>query len=197
MAGDANIWPSVVSALSGLAGVGLGGWLAYVREGAREREQRTQATSYLAILVVAHLDQFASQCAAVAYDDGTSEGRPAGKDSQYHQTTVDEPEFDPLALNVDWKALPTSLMYEVLNLPQLQIQLKQYLTGVGQYDDPPEYADYFRARQLEYARLGLRAGKLASQLRQHAGLPPYKLEVGTWDMAAELAARVEDLERRE
>ena len=173
MANDVNIWPSVVSALSGLVGVGLGGWIAYLREAAREEKQQIQTTSYLAILVAAHFDRLADQCLSVAHDDGTCEGRPAGIDQQYHAATVTAPTFDPLALSVDWKILPTDLMYDVLNFPELQAQINRYLDDIGEYDDPPEYSAYFRNRQIEYARLAVKAANLSKRLREHAKLPPY------------------------
>ena len=192
---DGTILPSIISALSGLGGVWLGGWITNRREAQKEVAQRAQATTYLAILVIAHLDQLADQCFSVAYDDGTSEGRPAGKDQQYHMATVPAPSFNPLALSVDWRTLPTDLMYGVLNFPEQQAQVDRYLEDIGEYDDPPEYFDYFRSRQLEYARLAVKAADLSARLRRHANLPAYQSEIGGVNRDARLAERLTNLER--
>lgn len=77
---SANI-NAIISAISGLAGVGIGALLTHLRELRAEQIKDERDTSYLAILVVTHLDKFANGCLSVAYDDGTSEGRPAGEDA--------------------------------------------------------------------------------------------------------------------
>src|SRR3546814_9621353 len=113
---DWNVGPSLISAASGLCGVWLGGQLTSKREAGREKDRERRESSYLAILVVAHLDRFVDGCVQVSFDDGTSEGRPAGKDGVYCEATVPPPSFDPLNLSVDWKVLPADLMYGILNL---------------------------------------------------------------------------------
>lgn len=193
MAIDSDLWPSIISAASGLIGAGLGGYLTIFNERSKEKHLERKSAAYLAVLVAAHLDQFASQCNDVAYDDGTSEGRPAGEDGQ-HQVTVSAPQFAPLQMEVDWKALPTDLMYAVLSLPQSQTEINQHLSVVQEFYDPPEHPEYFLTRQIEYARLALRASKTAARLRQHAGLPQYKSTVGEWDRDASLDARIKQLE---
>lgn len=137
----------------------------------RENERIKKESSYLAILVVAHLDRFADACLHVAHDDGTDEGRPAGDDGVSHEPTVRVPSFDPLALKVDWKVLPPDLMYRILNLPYQTEQLVNSLAGKWQPDDQPDYTDFFWARQYGFAVLGLEVSDLARQLRLHAGLP--------------------------
>lgn len=168
---EPSLWPSVISAASGLSGVALGGWLTSLREGSKERTRVKKELSYLAILVVAHLDRFVNGCLHVAYDDGTREGMPASDDRQFHQATADAPTFDPLSLDVDWKVLPADLMYETLNLPYEAEQLANHIASVGEYDDPPEYTSYFWARQQGYASLGLEVSALIHRIRQHAALP--------------------------
>lgn len=160
---------SLISAASGLFGVWFGGYLTNQREEKRQSVERQQAATYLATLVLAHLDRFIEDCVAVAYDDGTSEGQPAGGDG-YHQATTSVPTFDPLGMNVDWKAISADIMYEILNLPHRSNELQRHLSDPG-FDDPPDYWDYFWARQHEYAKLGLEVVALASRLRSWAELP--------------------------
>lgn len=176
---DWNFLPSLISAASGLSGVWLGGRLTSSREAKRERERLEKDASYLAILVVAHLDRFANGCLYVALDDGTSEGRPAG-DNDFHRATVQPPVFDPLELKVEWKALPADLMYGILNLPYRAEQLASHVSGVWEFDDPPDFTETFWTRQYGYAVLGLEVSELALQLRQYAGLPIKPAKAGDW-----------------
>jgi hypothetical protein len=164
------VLPSIISATSGLVGVGLGGFITNRRENLREHFRINTESSYLAILVLAHLDRFVNGCLDVAFDDGTSEGQPAGMDGQCHQTTACAPLFDPLALNVDWKVLPPKLMYDILKLPYRAEQLENYLADEG-FFDPPDYTDFFWTRRHGYAVLGLEVSAVASHLREYANLP--------------------------
>ncbi len=181
MASDWSFVPSVISAASGLLGVWMGGRLTWKRESLRENERINKESSYLAILVVAHLDRFINGCVQVSLDDGTSEGRPAGSDGIYHTTTVKAPAFSPLELDVDWKVLPADLMYGILNLPYKVEQLANHLSGVSEFDDPPEYTEYFWARQYGFSVLGLEVSELVRRLRQHANLPPEVPLEGDWN----------------
>ncbi|UCV11321.1 hypothetical protein KI614_14410 [Dechloromonas denitrificans] len=181
MASDWSFVPSIISAASGLLGVWMGGRLTWKRESLRENERINKESSYLAILVIAHLDRFINGCVQVSFDDGTSEGRPAGSDGIYHTTTVKVPAFSPLELDVDWKVLPADLMYGILNLPYKVEQLANHLSGVSEFDDPPEYTEYFWARQYGFSVLGLEVSELVRRLRQHANLPTEEPLKGDWN----------------
>lgn len=166
---------SAISASAGLVGVGLGGWLTSRREARQERDRVQREAHYLAALVVAHLDRFADGCMSVAFDNGTSEGLPAGDDGLYHKTTVQPPVFEPLELEVDWKVLPPMLMADILQLPFRVGQLESDLENIWQVDMPPEYSDFFWSRQERYAELGLNVSELVQRLRAFAGLPVNEL----------------------
>jgi hypothetical protein len=189
MAADWSLVPGVISpvisAAAGLGGVWLGGRLTSQREEARELERNKKETVYLAIFVAAHLDRFANQCLHVAHDDGKEEGRSAASNG-CHEVTVATSTFDPLEFEVNWKVLPSGLMYDILGLPHRVEQLQQYISGVGEYDDPPEYAEFFWARQHGYAVLGLEVSDIAQRLREHAGLPPISANPKGWDRDAQL-----------
>lgn len=165
---------SAISASAGLVGVWLGGRLTWQREAKREMERNLKEASYLAILVVAHLDRLATACLHVAYDDGTEEGRPAGSGG-CHASTVSTPNFDPLEIDVNWKALPQKLMYDILGLAYRIEQLNREVAQEW-LDDPPEYTEFFWARRYGYAVLGLTILELAQRLREHASLPPLSQE---------------------
>jgi hypothetical protein len=165
---------SAISASAGLVGVWLGGRLTWQREAKREMERNLKEASYLAILVIAHLDRLATACLHVAYDDGTHEGRPAGSGG-CHASTVCTPNFDPLEIDVNWKALPQNLMYDILGLAYRIEQLNREVAQEWM-DDPPEYTEFFWARRYGYAVLGLTISELAQRLREHASLPPLSQE---------------------
>lgn len=169
---DKEAWgvvQSFISAAFGLAGVWYGARLTNQREEKREVAERRQAAAYLATLVLAHLERFVDGCLDVAYDDGTSEGRPSGEDG-YCQATTRIPEFEPLELKADWKAISVELMHEILNVPHRTHELKRYLSDPG-FDDPPDHGEYFWTRQYEFAKLGLYVIALADRLRTFAELP--------------------------
>lgn len=180
----------LVSAVFGLAGVWLGGYLTSRHEATRERVRVQKETTYLATLVVAHLDRFINGCVDVAFDDGTSEGLPAGTDNIHYQVTTELPIFEPLALDVDWKVLPPDLMYSVLSIPNRVQQLARRLSNPG-FDDPPEHMQFFWERQHSFASLGLDVSHIVSQLRAHAGLPPEPPVPGGWDRDAALHEKQE------
>lgn len=174
MSEDARLGPSIVAAISALAGAFLGSWLTGRRESRKEAARTKIEAGYLAVIVVAHLDRFADGCVAVAYDDGTCEGRPAGRNDEMHAATTTPPVFTPLELDVDWRVLPVDLMYSILNLPNKVEQLSHFLSDPGFYD-PPDHSSFFWARQAGYAELGLEASAVARRLRLHA-----KISVGDY-----------------
>jgi hypothetical protein len=89
-------------------------------------------------------------------------------------------------LDVNWKALPADLMYDVLGLPYRIEQLQHFVSGKGEFDEPPEYVEFFWARQYGYAVLGLDVSELAQRLRTHAELPPPPHNPSAWDRGAQL-----------
>lgn len=190
---------SLISAGAGLGGVWLGGWLTSRREARKERDRIQRETCYLAALAVAHLNRFANGCLVVALDDGTSGGRPAGDGEQLYQTTVVPPVFEPLDLDVDWKVLPASLMVEVLQLSFRCQNLESSLAAIWQFDDPPDYCDFFWSRQERYAELGLEVSDLVHRLQKFAGLPVPQISPGEWNRDQALRDRRDKVcvERRE
>ena len=181
MADEWSVVQSLITAGAGLSGVFLGSYMTTRREDKREFLRIEKESGYLAILVVAHLDRLANECLHVSLDDGTSEGRPAAQDCETYEPTIKTPTYDPLALGVDWKVLPPVLMYEILNLPVRIEQLDNQIAGAWEYDDPPKYTEFFRARRFGYAELGLAVSGIAMQLRKHAGLPITESQKGEWN----------------
>jgi hypothetical protein len=176
---DAHI-ASIISAIAGIAGVILGNSFAAIKEWVVKRKRDERDGAYLAILVVSHLDNFANGCLHVALDDGTCEGRPAGNNGEYYQTTVKPPEFLPLDIKVKWKVLPRDLMYDILHIPDKREHTESRIAGIREFDDPPDYGEFFWARQRDYAELGLHVSAVAKKLRKHVKFPIEESPPGEW-----------------
>ncbi|WP_081056375.1 hypothetical protein [Burkholderia territorii] len=167
---DSGNISSIISAGAGITGVILGNSFVAIKEWIINRTRNKAESAYLAIVVASHLDRFANGCLSVALDDGTEQGRPAGKDGE-RATTTRAPEFLPLDLKVEWKVLPRDIMHAILRLPDERDQIQNRLGGIMEFDyDPPDHYEFFWARRREYAELGLRAGALAYRLRKLANL---------------------------
>ncbi|WP_255602796.1 hypothetical protein [Pantoea sp. DY-15] len=71
-------------------------------------------------------------------------------------------------------------MYCIRQLPVLQNDAIRTVRGVGEYNHPPDYSDYFRERQYQFARLCMKAVILAMLLRKSTGLPECRLQDTDW-----------------
>lgn len=164
-------WTSIVGTLvGGLLSIAATYGLHHLQQKAKKEEIEEnikKERSYLAILVLAYLDQFRDGCAKVAFDDGTLCGRPAGKDGSL-EIVEDAPVFEPLSLDVNWKVLPADLMSDILFLPEKTRILKEDLRYIWENNGFND--DFFVERQYGYAGLALEVFSIARRLRQHAGL---------------------------
>jgi hypothetical protein len=193
---DSSFLVPLISGGMGLAGVWMGGRMVTRREEEKEKARVKSEAGYAAILIMAHLDRLITRCVELAFDDGTAEGRPAGSDYVTHVFTVGSPEFDPLAIDVDWKSLPTDLLHSILNLPY-QIEVLDYkVFDILDNDDPPEHDETFWTRQIGYAELGLEISNVVKRLRRHAALPVVVSPGGTWDRETRLRDKKAEFERQ-
>lgn len=176
-----------ISAISGFAGVVVGAGLTYLKEAQIQKVKTKKERDYLAILVASELDRFVAGCAEVVSDDGVPD------QYGYYAPRVTPPKFEPHLLTVEWKALPSRLMYDVLRLPFRAEQASGYISSVGEHDDPPDFNEYFQIRQYEYARLGVAAATFAETLRNEIGIQdePF-LE---WNPVSFMRERIERIER--
>lgn len=187
---------AIISAAAGISGVLLGNIFVLIKEWWTKRKTAKQDTTYLGIIVVSHLDRFATGCLDVALDDGTQYGQPSGERGEY-VPVITPPDFRPLDLDVKWQLLPMDLMYSILRLPDQQDQLQGNLTGIHQFDyDPPDHVEYFQARRRGYAVLGLQASDLAKKLRSYAGLPAEELDPGEWSRDNSMRDVISDIDAR-
>lgn len=196
---DSGNVSAIISAAAGITGVLLGNLFVLIKEWWVKRGAITQNTAYLGIVVVSHLERFASHCYEVCNDDGTMRGQPAGQNGYCEATTL-LPVFNPLELEVDWKVLPTDLMYSILRIPDQLDQIRGKLTGIQDLDyDPPDHPEYFWVRRRSHAVLGLQASGLAYKLRAYAGLPIDESPAGEWnrdESMRDVIAQLDELERK-
>lgn len=166
------------SAIFGLIGVALGALLTVAKEWWFQSRRTQKDAEYLAIQVSCGLERYVAGCVAVVGDDGLYHGQT--DEHGYHTIQVETPKFDPTLFNVEWRSLPTNLMYEVLDLPYKGEVADHAIWGAFEYAaGPPDFYEGFEERQLQYATLGITASRLAVMLREHVGLPARV--VGDWN----------------
>jgi hypothetical protein len=154
-----------------LLGVVLGVLLNAVKEWWFQRGKSRKDLEYPAIRISCMLDTFVNGCSDVVADDGLCEGQRGPDGCRSIQTK--EPKFNPLTIEVEWKSLPATLLYDVLNIPNLVEAANHRITGAFEYSaSPPDYEEGFEERQLQYSYLGLKAHALSVKLRKIGGLPP-------------------------
>jgi len=176
----------------GLIGVVVGAGITGGKEVLFDWRNRRRNARYLAIRTVCLLDQFIDNCASVAADDGTSQGEPAGKDGCY-EPQVMAPEFEISSLDGDWKTVPQDLMYALISFP-MQVEAANHRISVTAEHSFPPFDDFVEERQLQYAKLGLKAAALADRLRRLYKIPPRTLE--DWNPIDYMRAQLNKLEQR-
>ncbi|NOS87806.1 MAG: hypothetical protein HOP34_04575 [Methylococcaceae bacterium] len=153
-----------------LVGVVLGVFLNALKEWWFQRGQNRKDLVYLTIRFACVLDTFVNSCVDVVADDGLCNGQPDPNGDCSIQ--VKTPKFEPLEIEVEWKSLPSELMYELLNFPNLIESANHTIDDAFEYlAIPPDYAEGFEKRQIQYANLGLKAHALSEKLRKIGGLP--------------------------
>lgn len=184
------------SAIFGLIGVVIGGLLTVAKEWWFQNRKSRKDAEYLSIQVSGELERYVASCADVVGDDGLCEGRP--DENGYRTSQVKPPEFDLKSFNVEWKSLPTNLMYEVLDFPYKAELASQSISAVFEFvSTPPDFWEGLEERQFQYATLGIAASQLATKLRSHVGLPARR--VGDWNPVRYMEEQISaiELERAE
>lgn len=186
-------------ALIGLAGVVVGVLAALGKEAVSYWTGRRNAGRYAAVRIVCVLDEYVEKCVDVVHDDGTREGRPAGRTDggeEYLSAQVDSPEPPEFADDIDWTSISPDLMYRVLALPNLAVRTERFISAASEHASPPDYDEFFRARWEGYADLGLEALGIANELRRQFKLPLTSLEAGNhnWDAARFFRKKKEEVE---
>lgn len=158
------------SAIFGLIGVVVGAFLTAAKDWWFEYRHRQKNLDYLAIRVAPIFDHFAADCIEVCRDDGLFQGSRDEHGCKVPQ--VDTPKLELLAIDVDWKSLPTDLMNEILNFSTLVDTANSYIISIIDFvAGPPDYDEFFEERAEKYSELGLRAIEISTNLRKICNLP--------------------------
>lgn len=152
-----------------LVSVAVGFFLNIIKDIWLLRNKKQKDIEYLAIQVGCLLDRFISGCFDVIGDDGLYHGQ--ADENGYNKIQVYTPGFEPEKLEVDWKCLNSTLMYELLNFPIEIENADAYIEAVFEHASPPSFDEGFEARQYRYAQLGIKAFKLSAELRSLGKLP--------------------------
>ena len=160
--------PSVITALSGLLGVLLGGALTTGKDLFLDRRKSHREAQYLAILVSNKLGLYANVCLAVALD----EGEEGDQWTSGLVARVDTPDFNPLDMDVEWKSLPPDLLSVVFDIPWKADNVHNQVAFAARNDpDPTDQAEVFWARREGWAQMGLDVSAIVKKLRLFAKLP--------------------------
>jgi hypothetical protein len=170
------------AAIIGLLGVVLGSVLTSFKDLVAHFITRRGSGRYAAVRIIAVLDEYAQKCVSVVADDGTCEGRPAGRTGQgeeYYDPQVTSPEPPAFPDDIDWRSISFKLMYRILCLSNTSRETDRYIAASAEHSFPPDYDEVFSARQEGYAHLGLEAVDLVRELRREFDLP--KASAKFWD----------------
>jgi hypothetical protein len=135
---------------------------------------KEQDAAHLGVVVLVHLDKLISECSAVAGDNGTVLGQPAGRDESgedYYSPQTEVPVFQIEDLKVEWRSITPGLMYSIHSIPlQIRDALSnlEFVASIGDFDG----SDFMEARRYRFAEIGVCAADLAAALRAETGIPP-------------------------
>jgi len=163
-------------AVFGLLGVLVGAGLTIGKDVWAHFANQKRVARYLAIRVVCILDKYVEKCVEVVLDDGLSYGQRDEQGCLSPQVKTPPPPDFPI--DVDWKSIPPSLMYELLALPNEAESANGAIRFSWDIAGPPDFDEYFEERALRYSDLGLKAADIASRLRKRYDIPA--LDLGDW-----------------
>lgn len=191
---------AVISAISGIAGVVVGSALAILKDWVSHLFKQREHGRYAAIRIIVILNEYVQKCVSVVGDDGTCEGRPAGRTEQgeeYCSPQVVCPEPPAFPGDLDWRSIDFKLMYRILSLSSTAQDTDRYINAASEHSFPPDYDEVFSARQNGYAHLGLEAINIIKGLRKEFDLPeqPRKFWEWGWDSEKFLKDKLDQLER--
>jgi hypothetical protein len=160
----------LISAFSGIVGVLIGSIIPWLQSSFRESRIKRNDADYLAIRIVTILEKYILSCIDVVYDDGTSQGQPAGNDGCYeHQ--IETPAHIAFPDDINWRSIDSKLMFKLLSLPNLAHEADRSISFSLEFAGPPDYSEFFEERQKKYAQIGLYALDVESELRKKYKIP--------------------------
>ncbi|UYK65763.1 hypothetical protein NG831_16480 [Xanthomonas sacchari] len=139
----------------------------------KRRREKKEAAGHLGVIVLMQLNRLIAQCAAVAGDDGTAYGRPAGRmesGEEYYMPQTENPVLELDQLKVEWRSISPNTMYAIHRIPAQLAEIESLLSFEADQEGPP-YDIWISLRQEKYAGLGIAVAALSEQLRSETNLP--------------------------
>lgn len=138
--------------------------LAWLKEARFAATKKRKDAEYLAMRLVLVLDALVGACYNAVHD-------PLTQDSEgIFENTVPDPTLT-LPVDGDYKALPRSLMYELLSMPNRLDGIKEGLAATADFSFPPDYSEYYEYREEHWSNLGLKALDLIDALCRQYKIP--------------------------
>lgn len=194
----------MIEAIFGLVGVLVGSIITVLKDWWTFYRERRRDASYSAIRLISILEAYADRCIDIVHDDGTIYGQPAGRTQDGEEyLEAQEATPDPLDYpgDIGWRSLDEDLMHRIVALPNKARRTNRYIGMSSEFASPPNYEEYFDARQEGYARLGADALEIAGELRKRYQISAQSgLHMATeWDPVSFLRERIQkfDNERAE
>lgn len=138
--------------------------VAWLKEARFAATKKRKDAEYLAMRLVLVLDTLVGACYSAVHDPLTQD-----RDG-ISENTVDDPTLT-LPADGDYKALPRSLMYELLSMPNKLDGIKEGLAATADFSFPPDYPEYYEYREEHWSRLGLKALDLIDALCRQYQIP--------------------------
>lgn len=193
-------WTDLIVAGIGLFGVLLGSLITVSRDAWASSRKRRRDGSYAAIRITNILDEYADKCIDVVQDDGTLYGQMARtKDGEeYREARVASPEPLVFPDDIDWRSLKEATMHRVLSLPNLARSTDRHIEVASDFAHPPDYDDFFMARQEGYSRLGVEVLSIGDVLRKEFSIGVKgRAKLGTdWSPENYLEEKVAEFDKR-
>jgi hypothetical protein len=178
-----------MEAVFGLVGVLIGAAISWGQAYWFSRRDAERAAQYLAVRIVCIFDKFLEDCVSVVKDKGMP-----GQDGTY-EPQEKAPDMPSFPNDIDWKCIDHNLMYEILSFPSdIEAGDNTISFIANEVASPPDYDEFFEERAIQYVRFGLRAHKLASELREKYDIPPKKYD--GWNPVKELNSEFKEIQKR-
>ncbi len=140
--------------------------LGWLKESQLSWKKQKIEAQHLGIRLVLVLDKLVADCYNAVNDPLSVDGQGCT------HSTVPNPEY-ALPEGGDYRALPTQLMYDIMSMPNRLNALKEGMDSVGEQSSPPEYEEYYRYRDENLSKLGLRAiGQIEALCKKYKIPPP-------------------------
>ncbi|MBF0416666.1 MAG: hypothetical protein HQL86_00245 [Magnetococcales bacterium] len=154
-----------------IIGILIGSGITWLKELYLHKRSQDRDAHYLAVRVICVLDQFASDCCAVACDDGIWDPHENPDPQGRLFEKVKEPESILLPDDVNWKSIDNIILYKILNLPFKLKSVKKLLNEQSEYAIYDDGNLWFQTRQYEYACLGLDVIETTEKLKSRYKIP--------------------------